>query len=499
VPLAVTLIRTPDWQAQRKPRHGGIALALWLGLPAVFLVGSVIAYRVYEIPVPPPAVQPVKAPRLIDSVDTKKLWLAARRACPNFSAAAHERDMLWRLQWLVAGEAKSAELDADDRETIDNGRRAISLALAAARRGPALIGGEPDAFVPSSGATWISLAELLLLSARDLESQNELSDAETNYRAALRLGQCLTLGPDHEQWLQGRAVTFLTLRAMQSWADHPMQTTQRVRTLLGELASLAHPSEPLSRILEAERQRLTRPNHQQLVAGLLSNAEPSSLRAYLPWEAAREDRLADAVLHAAIIGATAAERDLAERRWTSQRSGLNAWHQMILWLKDNLIRTPSLRMGDWLPALDLPLEVVNGAAREEMLAIAIAAASYKREHGELPASLTQLQSEYVVNCVDPWTGLSLVYEPRGVSNRIGSYVSIEAGVPFLLSAGWLDCRLVETRTPTIIDLVPTMPRSFWSGLATSPIAVKLPARRQPADALRPTVKRAARRTLTPRS
>jgi hypothetical protein len=245
-----------------------------------------------------------------------------------------------------------------------------------------------------------------------------LDDAFARYEASLHLSACLS--QRYETWFAGRNIAIGTLRRMRGWAAHPKQTTARVEKALLQIHNLNNQTRPLSVVLQAEwekwlgaREKLANPIPESPIFVSRRSARPDSSRLahpILPWEAARDRRIVNALFEATLLGVEEAERGLRTEGWLSPNGpGIKRFEERCFDALRWLSTTPSMNRDQCVDSQDILLAFVNSEARRRMELIAVALAAFRREHGHDAASLHELLSTNRPNLCDPWTGRDFYY------------------------------------------------------------------------------------------
>lgn len=442
--LFFTLCRAEFWQTDRSQWTGLGAIAAWAFLPTAAVAGCIILLRIHEIPWTSNHVQFLQRngrPALMSSgSETGKLWLRAAAACERIA----EPDKRTALRdWSTASPAQ--------RKWVANCGDAIALALDAAKHGPSTIDDPPPAAETQSEANkWARLARLLAFSARERESADQLDDSFLRYQASLHLSTCLS--NRYQTWFTGRQITLQTLEHMRAWAAHPKQTTTRVNGALMRIWNLNNEVQPLSNALHRQwthwvtsGDKLDIPFPARVDFQARRSESPQALaRPFFPWEANRDRRIANALFATTFFGVAEAERALFQRGWISSSSpAIENWDDQCIRLLRWLSTTPSMSRGELVVSQDALLALVNSEAQRRMNVIAIALASFRREHGHFPASLEELAPRNVLNLTDPWSGSAFCYTHHQRPPRQGRAVVSKresSETTYLLSEGYSQVR-----------------------------------------------------------
>jgi hypothetical protein len=346
--------------------------------------------------------------------------------------------------------------DAATRDWVAANEPARKLALEAARQER---GNFPDFTWPArergslTGEGVITLARLLLDSARKLESEDKLEVAFENYLAIARLGDDLKRS---HAWRSGWRIPLrgMALDAMDRWAAHPKQTPELIRRAISRFQQFEEgaPSEASALFndwrIEREwfRDYVWKGNNTNLETR--SPAETGFVRWCLPWELLRLQRLQNVLFSTSLDAVQLVERQLRDRQFVdADLVAFEHWRAPWKWERTTLpppFDSPS--GSDWMA---IPASRVSQAALARMHFLAWAAVDYHREHHKLPATLAELVPTYFSTVpIDPWTGESFLWDPNGVGVRL-SFQALQLGVnqPFIASGGSLGCRLVFSSIP----------------------------------------------------
>jgi hypothetical protein len=360
----------------------------------------------------------------------------------------------------IPDEGKTADggefADVQTRDWVAANEPARKLALEAARQER---GNFPNFNWPArelgslSGEDVITLARLLLDSARKLESEDKLEAALENYLAVARLGDDLNRSNGlHSDWrlpLRG-----MPLYAMDHWAAHSKQTPELIRRAISRFQQLEEdaPSEASALLKDWRIERdlfqdyVWKGNNTNLETR--SPAETGFVRWCLPWELLRLQRLQNVLFSTSLDAVQLVERQLRDRQFVdADLVAFEHWRAPWKWQRTTLpppFDSPS--GSDWMA---IPASRVNQAALARMHFLLWAAVDYRRAHHKLPATLAELVPTYFSTVpIDPWTGQSFLWEPNGVGVRLDfQALHLEVNQPFIASAGPLGCRLVASSIP----------------------------------------------------
>jgi hypothetical protein len=493
--LFAAWVRTRDWLVDRNSLAAWGRAALSLALPLTAIAGTIVVYRVVQIPpvTLPLEVQQSLLPTTVAVHPPKRsLFVDAMLALTPRPPAT---DMSGRLTaadgWKYADEAT--------RDFVAANGPARRLALQAVQQPPGDFPAEAwRGIVPNNDRGFAEyrndrgfaeyrdrvadLAALLRDSARKLESENKLAEALDNYIAIARLGDDLARSNRVPVPFAAPDTAMLAMSAMDRWAAHPQQTVELIKRAISEFQRFEQAADfGSSRILaawRAERQlyedyvwKGQNPNPQNRTA-----AEMGFVRWCLPWELVRLQRVEDAVYARVLDETQLVERELHDRGFVDARL-LSTGRRGAPWSwLDTTLRPPEEAVdGAWWNGH--PQRAVNRAALARLHFLAWALAGYRREHQQLPEHLSALLPTYFAWLpVDPWTGSNFLYEPLGVPAPIYTDFGdhLQPLQPFVASAGRLGVRINVRQMTNGRVQVSTVDRE-GSPVATDSATTPLPA------------------------
>jgi hypothetical protein len=457
--FAASWVRTGDWLIGRNTLRAWGKVAATLAVPLACMLAATVVFRVTEIPavaVPATVLESERASGAAWAINAKRsLFVDAINAIRALSGerptAASKPDQKSVSEgWQYATPAQKA--------WVAQNAEARRLALEAARH-------EPGFFPPETAMVqgvldsrffqrmW-DLAHLLLDSARELESENRLDEALSCYVAVARLGSDASrsgVGPA----LYG-SYAHLALSSMQPWAEHPKQSTGRVKQAIREFERF-DPNAPLLstdvlRSWQVDRRLLHKLiwGHYAADSSLRTVSELWWIRWLFPWELVRLERLVDAVFAATVSEAETVEGELRNQgfvQMTAERIARWDHSPGVPWKYERTTLAPPELI--WLPFWREPAQYVDRLASVRMDLLALAIADFAREHRQRPTSLQELVPVYFPRLpIDPWSGREFVYEPQGLPAEINfESQQLPAGTPFLASAGMLDSRIIRLINP----------------------------------------------------
>ncbi|MEI8019456.1 MAG: hypothetical protein WCH39_14725 [Schlesneria sp.] len=257
--------------------------------------------------------------------------------------------------------------------------------------------------------------------------------------ADLRLGRFLSRGSNVYGWWSGSIFQYYTLESLVTWANHPSQTSDSIRTALksieAELTRFPSATEGIVATYDRDRRTWISSSRTEIIEELTrlkiwendSAAGMTIFPALLPWERKRADLLMtrDAEFQFAAIWSL--EHQLQSPKSNAHESltkTIEASELIINHLKNTtfFLRFSANTLRFSVQAvLDRHTTIRAALTRMELIA-------YRLEHGQLPDRLVQLIPNFNgVNLVDPYSGRLFEYYPT-----------------FLLSSGLRGVELVPT-------------------------------------------------------
>jgi hypothetical protein len=491
--LAATLVWSRHWLLESATWRSWRRLGLAVGATLLLVWAGVGAFRVLEIP------------RLDDFLkgrgagEANPFQLAG--VLPITDSEAETAQMYRRARseyswkegrpWESDGQGKTARdgwefAREQERQLLAENQKALETALAATAR-PSCAFTDPL----QTAAGWnlglgsdsfSELANLILLSARQLESEGKLDEALDRYVAALRLTRHVASHGPTWQWQAGAYREGVIADWMPLWAAHPAQSAEQIeagaRRVREELARFP----PLSEAVQIDRLLMGAVIDRDWSEVLAEPNEdlPDSVRVLVslldrlcPWERSRARRLLDMVSFAQLSSAAAAEHSLAFPGSDPSAMLQSAILQPAISPLPavGLLRAPRARSWfeeipeNWVRTTfpwnsyhvrDESFVVHVRLARElpvRALMVRLALAAWKKAHGEYPARLDDLPDTTWTETIDPYSGHQFGYRPGAFPNSIRvinpiSYREeiVPAGQPVLWSVGPFNVRIVPVRT-----------------------------------------------------
>ncbi|MGQ0637606.1 MAG: ABC transporter permease [Planctomycetaceae bacterium] len=293
--ILATLAWSRNWLFERATWRSWLTLAGGLGLALVAVWGAVGRYRLQEVP----GLESVWWPTTIadftksreelmrpptdDELETARMYERAVADLPQTPRSSYVPE--WETDMPRAKSAVSGWEFAtpQERDLLAAHRDALELALAATAR-------ESCAFFdPSRPQAQLSadarptdrcrdLATLILLSARELESEGRLGEALDRYVAALRLARHVANRGSVRQWWVGWGIEAMVVRWIPQWAVHPDQTSWNLFNASTRLLKEVDRMPPLQEAVGIVHLAL-----RQAIEGDWADIEPPNGANYPPW------------------------------------------------------------------------------------------------------------------------------------------------------------------------------------------------------------------------
>ncbi len=456
--LLATWLRAPDWLLQRNRARAWLRPALALAVPAVSLLVAVPLFRVYQIPYVDPGFSPEEFARAItpEEEETSEMY---RRALDRYVSLPPKP-----LEPVVVDESQEPEPDPypqlTDREKtwVESNREAIGLAMEASRREACDFSGPGGFFDPKQADSGRrdprDLANLLVVSGRQLQLHGDLDAAWERYLAALRISVQLrhrVISP-----VFGDQSELSVYRALPYWAAAADQTPERIRRAIQEVDNL---QQNLPSRTDATKSEYL--HARDVIAG-----DPEALAAtdmrkrdmikrmlwarWMPWEHTRAVRLLNRQTAYALQVISDAEEAAASGEQIPRRSDRylpSRWkwyYHSESWYALRKQVGEGYGYSDYLFRIMLrDLLRIETSRRAVKLQLGLEA--WKTEHDELPDTLDQLVGAYLDRLpIDPGSGEPFRYFPEGLPYEgewegLGSYGArqlVKPNTPFVWSTGW---------------------------------------------------------------
>jgi hypothetical protein len=473
--VIATLLRAPDWVAENRRWTARGRLAAVLLVPAAAILVAVPLFRLTQIPKESPG------------FDVAEYESQIQNELADGSATA---ELYWKAGDLLSAPPKglpvrllSTELDDQDRSWLAENGPALKVLLGASSRKNCVF------FDPTAPFQWrpfykqVSLIQLVVLSARELELNGDLDAALDRDFAALRVVSHLSNRNDVYDWALDCHDVFHELTI---WGARKGQSKEKlagaIRRLSSTDSSMLRLDEGLkSDYLVALRAAAGDSSVINAIGAPVSFGSELVSRGLLPWERDRATRLLN------ILTQVGLQRLLEMRSPASRpRAVREAGAFVDFCVPPGFHDTPTeffetrhfgyppqyLRGRDekWLETTipDLRRIAVNGVNAANRLAwfeadrratiIILAIEEYRLDHGQLPRSLDQLKGEYLGAVpADPYSGYPFVYFPNGIAvspQEIDWYTSKMNSFTDYENDWWRS----QFRSPPIVPDVP----GLWS-------------------------------------
>ncbi len=444
--LLATWRRAPDWLLQRNRARAWLRPALTLAVPAVLLLVGVPLFRLYQIPYIDPGFSPEKFARAITPEEEETVEMY-RRALDRYVSPPPKPEVIDESQ-----EPKPdpyPELTDRQKTWVDSNGEAMALAMQASRREACIFSGPGGFYDPkqtdSGRRNPSDLANLLVVSGRQLQLQGQLDAAWERYLAALRISVQLrhrATWPVSADFLE-RSV----YRALPYWAGAADQTPDRIHRAIQEVDKLQQNLPSYTDVIKSEylhARDAIAGDPEALAATKMKNHEMIKRMLWarwMPWEHARAMRLLNRQT-AFVLKVLAAKEQLAandlriSRRipWQQRRED---WQSHIYYYRYRYWEpTFALRKqvnwvsisGDRISMLVRGLMKIETARRAVKLQLALEA--WKTEHGQVPDTLDQLVGAYLDRLpIDPGSGEAFRYFRDGLP-------LLKPDTPLVWSTGW---------------------------------------------------------------
>ena len=539
VPVFVVLIATTcrwsrNWLLEQATAKSWLKLAGLLGLSVALVWAGIGVFRVYEVP----------HPDFVDEIAPLREAHGLAITRPEAETATLYRQALADFKWWDKGTEQrpvaAQQTVFKGWESAINGwdyateseKRLLAENQGSLHEGLAATSRTAGAFNDPTGpisvlyqysdppvAIFMQLPTLILLSARELESQGRLDEALDRYVAVLRLSRHLANRGTMREWGVGAAVEAMVGNWIVVWAAHPDQTAERIKAAAmrvdQEMAQF-----PSLRDALLTQQFMVRKAYRDDWAQFLPkhrNPEPearsrSTLTVFgriCPWEHARGLRVFDLVgaaevqcLHvveqalktpgldiqllAQQAGAVPAAEDPTYAGILRQFPGIGAnqfagdfFARQGAWAGDlervpwNWLKT-TYPLNETLNESDLQVIWQTRLRRElslRMMQLQLKLVAFKKAHGEYPNQLDQLDNLAFGIAIDPYTGAEFGYRREGfpfaIHTKDGWHSTrefVQAGQPIVWSAGPND----------VHRFAPAMEVIMQKGADGNPIQVHIP-------------------------
>ncbi len=239
VMMAATLVWSRRWLLEQTTWQSWARLALTMTFSVVAVWGGVGVYRVFSVPRPEALWRPIEVtlalearaaagrPNTPEEIESARLYEQAMahlsmKAINSVNGGAVTRSA--RSGWEFAMDYERLLL-SENRETLEMFLAAAGRATCAFTE-PSTRRSDTQPYFAVRGGT--ALANLILVSARELESKGRLDDALDRYIAVLRFSRHVASRGALRQWVIGIEIERACGEWMPLWAAHPDQTPERL-------------------------------------------------------------------------------------------------------------------------------------------------------------------------------------------------------------------------------------------------------------------------------
>jgi hypothetical protein len=424
--LTATRLQIGDWMLERTGWRALTKSVLVPVVPLLVLLVVLPFHRVYSVPAVAPgfSVEEFTRPPTPEERATARLYQEAWDAYqpepeepPDESntPSDHHFDR-YSLAYPPLSRTEAAWLAAN--------QKAVSLAVQASRR-PACAPFAPthDLEANRLSAHIDALGSLVAFDARRLAMDGKLDEALKHYLAALRIA--VHVERRGLYCFEGEGIRRRVQADLLAWAAEPNQTPERIRHALNEVTKLQAEFPSLDREIKRiwfDNQRALDATYLWTMREFVANEGYSGWQdwdevvrwaavKWLPWERARARRILNILTR----------RNLAEF-WSMEDSVLGRKHRALSWpdSSNHLYMSTYLPHGDfahvdpergfWLSGFFYQTEEYR-----RVLRLQLALASWRREHGRVPATLNALVGEYLKAVpIDPSVDKPFRYFPEGI-------------------------------------------------------------------------------------
>jgi hypothetical protein len=431
IPLVLiwaTWLRAPDWVRENTRLTARARAAGAVLVPALLLMAVVPFYRIHELPLVNPGFDSVAYESTItpEARQTAELY---RRANDLYSSASRS-----------IGFHDNRTPNAAARQWLDENAEPLALALEASRRPTCVFDNPRTLSNPTVLRNGMSLLELVLVSARSLESEGKLDEALDRYFTALRIVSHLAnhlQTSDSRERLSGVKLVFAELVA---WAGHKDQTADGLRAAIKRFQGLDEDLLQLDDRLKSEyfvarRYVFGDPYAWDSLFGRDRGGlmPPMHWPTLMPWEETHGLRALNWMSAGNFQRLEGLRRTLAINQGVvDYLPMLTGWHAAeSIWDVNegwNDARRPQPEFAS-VAGLTPQLWEVNDlgtfvamvtaelAARRRGTLLLLALEAYRRDHGPLPAALDDLVGSYLDALPrDPYSGRAFRYFAHGLPN-----------------------------------------------------------------------------------
>ena len=469
--LAATLAWSRNWLLERHTWWRWLRFLGAVGFAMASVWGSVGVYRVYEVPepaavrLPPVPVSTAAGAALFGPVTPEEAETAAIYArafadlksfpTSNVFAGIYSDGKPNGLVWQ--------DLTATDRQFLAENEAVLQRAIVATQRATCTIvdPSRADCSRLPDSYSYQKLCVLFLLSARKLESEQNLDEALERYVSALRLARHVSSRGGLAQYHLCVGIENAVYIWMPYWAVHPAQTSERIHGALHRVAAETSQFSSSADVIRIHERpyRIALENDSSMPADEWSTPtdefksdlltrKTSLIRHCLPWERLRAVRLLNLLTATELrifkeieLSLANCDKNVRHRYRLADEAFEEAVSQSLLAATPEGFRFPHRKLYWFFDP------VVRELARRGFV-LRMALIAWKKRHGSLPERLSDLAGNGldVVPC-DPWTGEEFNYRPRGFPAPVTLGRHINANEPVLWSSGFSKGYEVDFRLP----------------------------------------------------
>jgi hypothetical protein len=301
-----------------------------------------------------------------------------------------------------------------------------------------------------------SLSNLLLLSARELESEGKLDEALDRYLAALRLARHSAQRGSETPWLVGNWIEQEVYRWLPLWAANSKQEPERIAAALRRVEQESADFPPASDAVKIEYAVMKEIMALDLASQVrILLGEPDEqlslfiLERAAPWERARVGRVLDNLAFANFGAVREFESllarpglDLSDWYDKSFADGSAFQRQHQRWSQAK----PGLLFAWAFHGESLVRSRIDTLTHRSACLVTLALLNRQWETGKLPSRLDDLPEYALQFTLDPWSGQTFGYLPRRISNELKFSNATTSG-PLLWSVGIDKARVISVKVP----------------------------------------------------
>jgi hypothetical protein len=411
--FAATWLRSDGWVLDRRDIRSWLPSVLVLAVPVLALLTAVPVYRVFQIP-------------MAEEFQGRSQPAASAEANGAVGRlfARYEQLALTRTTKL---QTVSDDCPPEERQWLTENQNALDALVEASLHLPADAAAER--ILTTTATTWQQMATTMIWYGQIAEADGELDEAWTRYHAAIGLARVVRRNSVVLGDVWGNAMERTALSQLIRWGARKGQASERLRVALAALEQLDATEGPLADVVWREYQgNLARidelqsqPNPDDALYGLAAK--------WAPWEFTRARRLLRYV----------ASLDMQDTRAADTAFAARGRPPVVSRADIDPARVYLLLQTTLLPGLN-PIDGVIGTrcwtlCYRRATRLALAAESWRLEHGDMPERLEDLEQIRGPSQIDPYTARPFLWFPRGLRSSIRSANAfhIPAKTPLLYS------------------------------------------------------------------